>query len=215
MDKEYQADPTSLISDDAQIGRGTRIWQFCNIMGGSVIGENCNIGQNVFIESGVHLGNNVKVKNNVALYQGVICEDDVFLGPNCVFTNVINPRSFIERKHEFKKTIVQEGATIGANATILCGNTIGRYAMVGAGTVVTHDVGEYHLVAGNPGRTIGYVCRCGVRLQEKEDLWHCPECGRQYRRTADGIDGAVLACIGNSNACCSKDVCRRGTTWSL
>lgn len=186
MNKGYQADPTSLVSDDAQIGEGTRIWQFCNIMGGSVIGKNCNIGQNVFIESGVRIGNNVKVKNNIALYQGVVCEDDVFLGPNCVFTNVINPRSFIERKHEFKETVVQKGATIGANATIVCGNTIGRYAMVGAGTVVTHDVGEHHLIVGNPGKTVGYVCMCGVKLQDKADLWRCPECGRQYRVTPDG-----------------------------
>ena len=185
MNKGYQADPTSLVSDDAQIGEGTRIWQFCNIMGSSVIGENCNIGQNVFIENGVRIGNNVKVKNNVALYQGVECEDDVFLGPNCVFTNVINPRSFIERKHEFRETIIRKGASIGANATIVCGNTIGRYAMVGAGTVVTHDVGEHHLVVGNPGRTVGYVCMCGVKLQEEAGLWRCSECGRQYRMTAD------------------------------
>lgn len=187
MSKEYHADATSLISDDAQIGRGTRIWQFCNIMGGSVIGENCNIGQNVFVEGGVRIGSNVKVKNNVALYQGVICEDDVFLGPNCVFTNVINPRSFVERKHEFRETIIRKGATIGANATIVCGNTIGQYAMVGAGTVVTHDVGAYHLVAGNPGRHVGYVCMCGCKLQEEAGAWSCQECGRKYRVTADGV----------------------------
>lgn len=189
MKKEYQADATSLISEDAQIGRGTRIWQFCNIMGGSVIGENCNIGQNVFVESGVHIGNHVKVKNNVALYQGIVCEDDVFLGPSCVFTNVINPRSFIERKQEFKKTIVRKGATVGANATILCGNTIGQYAMIGAGAVVTHDVEDYQLIVGNPGRMAGYVCMCGCRLRETEDAgsWQCPECGRQYRMTADDV----------------------------
>lgn len=189
MNKDYQADATSLISSKAQIGRGTRIWQFCNIMGGSVIGEDCNIGQNVFIESGVRIGDHVKVKNNVALYQGVVCEDDVFLGPNCVFTNVINPRSFIERKHEFKKTIVRKGATVGANATIVCGNTIGRYAMIGAGAVVTHDVGDHQLVVGNPGRMAGYVCMCGCRLQEAEAAgsWSCPECGRRYSITADGV----------------------------
>ena len=189
MDKDYQADRTSLISGEAQIGRGTRIWQFCNIMGGSVIGEDCNIGQNVFVESGVRIGSRVKVKNNVALYQGVVCEDDVFLGPNCVFTNVINPRSFIERKHEFRETVVKRGTTIGANATIVCGNTIGRYAMVGAGTVVTHDVGDYQLVTGNPGRMAGYVCMCGCRLREAEEaeMRDCPECGRRYRVTADGF----------------------------
>lgn len=189
MNKDFQADATSLISSEAQIGRGTRIWQFCNIMGGSVIGEDCNIGQNVFVESGVQIGSRVKVKNNVALYQGVVCEDDVFLGPNCVFTNVINPRSFIERKHEFKKTIVRKGATVGANATIVCGNTIGRYALIGAGAVVTHDVGDHQLVVGNPARMAGYVCMCGCRLQEPEaaGVWSCPECGRRYSIMSDGV----------------------------
>ncbi|MCM1266531.1 MAG: N-acetyltransferase [Bacteroidales bacterium] len=187
MEKGYQADPTSLIGGEAQIGEGTRIWQFCNIMDGSVIGENCNIGQNVFVESGVRIGNRVKIKNNVALYRGVVCEDDVFLGPNCVFTNVINPRSFIERKQEFRETVVQKGATIGANATIVCGHTIGRYAMVGAGTVVTHDVGDYRLVVGNPGKTVGYVCTCGVKLLETDAVWNCPACGRKYCETADGF----------------------------
>lgn len=189
MGKDYQADATSLVSADAQIGKGTRIWQFCNIMGGSVIGENCNIGQNVFVEKGVRLGNHVKVKNNVALYQGVVCEDDVFLGPNCVFTNVINPRSFIERKHEFQETVVRKGATVGANATILCGNTIGRYAMIGAGAVVTRDVGDYQLVIGNPARAAGYVCKCGCKLQETEEKgeWRCPACGGRYQMTADGV----------------------------
>lgn len=188
MEKDYWADATSLVSSKARIGRGTRIWQFCNIMGDCVIGKDCNIGQNVFVESGVKLGDHVKVKNNVALYQGVVCEDDVFLGPNCVFTNVINPRSFIERKHEFKETVVRKGATIGANATILCGNTIGRYAMVGAGTVVTHDVGDHQLVVGNPGRVTGYVCLCGNKLRETEDggSWQCPECSRKYGLKADG-----------------------------
>ncbi len=186
MNEAYRADPTSIIDSDAQIGRGTRIWQFCNIMADVIIGDNCNIGQNVFIESGVQIGSHVKIKNNVALYRGVICEDDVFLGPNCVFTNVINPRSFIERKHEFKKTIIKKGATIGANATILCGNVIGRYAMVGAGTVVTHNVGAYQLVIGNPGRVAGYVCSCGNKLQEESGLLHCLECGKKYRQNING-----------------------------
>lgn len=196
MDREYRADATSLISEDAQIGRGTRIWQFCNIMGGSVIGEECNIGQNVFVEGGVCIGNRVKVKNNVALYQGVVCEDDVFLGPNCVFTNVINPRSFIERKHEFRETVVKKGATIGANATIVCGNTIGRYAMVGAGTVVTHDVGDYQLVTGNPGRHAGYVCMCGCKLHEESGTWRCTECGRRYGIMADGVMAETAEAVG-------------------
>lgn len=186
MNKEYQADPTSLVAEDAQIGRGTKIWQFCNIMPDVVIGEQCNIGQNVFIESGVRIGSHVKIKNNVALYQGVICEDDVFLGPNCVFTNVVNPRSFIEKKHEFRQTIVRKGATIGANATIVCGHTVGRYAMVGAGAVVTHDVGDYQLVVGNPGRVTGYVCVCGEKLQKEAGFWHCGSCGRTYGMDDNG-----------------------------
>lgn len=186
MSKDYQADITSLVDDGAQIGEGTRIWQFCNIMNDVIIGMHCNIGQNVFIENGVRIGNNVKIKNNVALYQGVICEDDVFLGPNCVFTNVINPRSFIEKKHEFKQTVVKKGATIGANATILCGNTIGSYAMIGAGAVVTHNVDAHQLVVGNPARVVGYVCRCGEKLQEDSDGWRCLHCGKLYKVEQNG-----------------------------
>lgn len=181
MNKDYHADPTSLIADGARIGCGTRIWQFCNIMDDVVIGEDCNIGQNVFIESGVRVGSHVKIKNNVALYRGVVCEDDVFLGPGCVFTNVINPRSFIERKHEFRETLIRKGATVGANATIICGHTIGRYAMIGAGSVVTHDVGDYRLVTGNPARAAGYVCMCGDKLREEADVWRCAGCGKTYR----------------------------------
>lgn len=180
MSKEYQVDRTSIVDDNARIGKGTRIWQFCNVMSDAVIGEGCNIGQNVFIESGVRIGKRVKIKNNVALYKGVICEDDVFLGPNCVFTNVINPRSFIERKCEFKETIVKKGATIGANATIVCGNVIGKYAMIGAGTVITHNVKAHQLVVGNPGRVIGYVCMCGSKLRENSEVWYCAECGKKY-----------------------------------
>lgn len=186
MNREYQVDQTSIVDDNAQIGKGTRIWQFCNVMSDVIIGEGCNIGQNVFIESGVRIGKRVKIKNNVALYRGVICEDDVFLGPNCVFTNVINPRSFIERKHEFKETIVEKGATVGANATIVCGNRIGRYAMVGAGAVVTHNVGAHQLVVGNPGRVTGYVCMCGCRLRKGSDTWRCTECGRGYAPDDNG-----------------------------
>lgn len=187
MSKDYRADTTSLIDDGARIGKGTRIWQFCNIMDDVVIGEHCNIGQNVFVESGVRIGNHVKIKNNVALYQGVVCEDDVFLGPNCVFTNVINPRSFIEKKHEFKKTIVKKGATVGANATILCGNTIGCYAMIGAGAVVTHNVDAYQLVVGNPARIAGYVCKCGEKLTQTDEKYICNVCGRQYSLKNDDM----------------------------
>ena len=177
---DYYVHETSLIGDGVNIGDHTRVWQFCNIMSGVTIGRNCNIGQNVFIETGVKLGDCVKVKNNISLYQGVECEDGVFLGPNCVFTNVINPRSFIEKKDQLRRTIVKKGATIGANATIVCGNSIGRYAMVGAGSVVTKNVEDYELVVGNPARKMGYVCKCGERLVEAREEYICNSCGRQY-----------------------------------
>lgn len=171
---------TSLVDKNAKVGANTRIWQFCNIMNNVVIGNNCNIGQNVFIENGVIIGNNVKIKNNISIYTGVICEDDVFLGPSCVFTNVLNPRSFIERKSEFKQIIVKKGASIGANATIICGNTIGRYAMIGAGTVVTKDVPDYALVMGNPGKVVGYVCKCGEKLIITKTKIYCDKCETKY-----------------------------------
>ncbi|MDR0613060.1 MAG: acetyltransferase [Dysgonamonadaceae bacterium] len=157
----WQAHPTAIIDDGAEIGKGTKIWHFSHIMSGAVIGENCNIGQNVVISPKVSLGNNVKVQNNVSVYTGVTCEDDVFLGPCCVFTNILNPRSFISRKNEFKSTLVKRGASIGANATILCGLTIGEYAMIGAGAVVTKDVPPFALVVGNPGRQVGSVDKEG------------------------------------------------------
>ncbi len=168
---------SATVSPKAQIGEGTSIWQNCIIQDDVVIGENCNIGANVFIENGVRIGNGVKIKNNIAIYSGVVIENNVFLGPNCVFTNVINPRAFISRKHEFKKTVVKEGATIGANATIICGHNIGRFAMVGAGCVLAHDVLDYNLVIGNPDRLLGYVCECGCRLNDK---LFCSECGKKY-----------------------------------
>jgi len=170
---------TSLVDKNAKIGESTRIWQFCNIMSEVVIGHNCNIGQNVFVEKGVIIGNNVKIKNNVSLYTGIVCEDDVFLGPSCVFTNVINPRSFIERKNEFKKTIIKKGASIGANSTILCGLVIGKYSMIGAGAVVTKDVPDYALVIGNPGKIVGYVCECGVKLK-RNNITTCVACGKRF-----------------------------------
>lgn len=173
------------VSSKASIGKGTFIWQNCIIQEGAVIGENCSLGANVFIEKGVRIGNGVKVKNNIAIYTGVTCEDNVFLGPNCVFTNVINPRSFINRKSEFQSTVVQKGATIGANATILCGNNIGKYAMVGAGTVVTKDVEDYELVVGNPAKRIGYVCQCGCRLDTNDRIVYvCGDCRKTYRLNA-------------------------------
>ncbi len=196
MNEGYYVHETSLVDNHASIGRNTRIWQFCNIMRDVVIGDDCNIGQNVFIETGVRIGNRVKIKNNISIYQGVECEDGVFLGPNCVFTNVINPRSFIEKKNQIKKTIVRRGATIGANATIVCGNSIGRYAMIGAGSVVTKDVNDFELVVGNPAQKIGYVCICGERLEQCGKELDCKACGRkyewqhdklQYRGNEDGI----------------------------
>ena len=173
------------VSPEAQIGEGTSIWQNCIIQDDVVIGENCNIGANVFIEKGVRIGNGVKIKNNIAIYSGVVIEDDVFLGPNCVFTNVINPRAFISRKHEFRKTIVGKGATIGANATIICGHNIGEYAMVGAGAVVAHNVDAYNLVVGNPDKLFGYVCQCGCRLN---DQLICTECGKEYQNIIGQIE---------------------------
>jgi len=157
----YQAHPTAVIDEGAVIGNGTKIWHFSHIMSGATLGENCTIGQNVLIAPQVVLGNNVKVQNNVSVYTGVVCEDDVFLGPSCVFTNVINPRSFISRMEEFRSTLVKKGATIGANATIICGVTIGEYAMIGAGAVVTKDVPDYALIVGNPGKQIGWVDKEG------------------------------------------------------
>lgn len=177
----YWKHQTAIVADNAVIGENTRIWQFCNILEDARIGSNCNLGQNVFVENGVIVGNNVKIKNNVALYTGIECEDDVFLGPSCVFTNVINPRSFIERKSEFKKTIIKKGATVGANATIICGHTIGRYALIGAGSVITTDVEDYALMVGNPARQIGYVCECGGKLVETKDgEFVCRDCRKTY-----------------------------------
>ena len=176
-EKEYFCHPTAMVDEGAEIGEGTRIWHWCHIMKGSKVGKNCNIGENAFIESGVKLGNNVKVKNNVALYTGFQCEDNVFIGPNAVFTNVANPRSFIERKSEFKETLIHEGATIGANATIVCGHDIGRYAFVGAGSVVTKEVPDFTMVVGNPAKKYAYVCKCGCKLNTN---LVCTGCESQY-----------------------------------
>ncbi|MBC7074990.1 MAG: N-acetyltransferase [Syntrophomonadaceae bacterium] len=178
---DFYVHESSYIDQPCEIGAGTKIWHFCHLMKNVKLGKNCNIGQNVFIGSGVTLGNNVKVQNNVSIYSGVICEDDVFLGPSMVFTNVINPRSFIERKDEFKTTLVKKGATIGANATVICGNIIGQYALIGAGAVVTKDIPDYALVLSNPGRVCGWVCQCGQTLKfndGRETI--CQICGIQY-----------------------------------
>ena len=181
MKENYFAHPTAVLDDGCVIGSGVKIWHFSHIMPGSVIGDNCNIGQNVFVSSGVTLGKNVKVQNNVSLYEGVICEDDVFLGPSMVFTNVVNPRSAIVRKHEYKKTLVKKGASIGANATIVCGNNIGEYSFIGAGAVVTKEVPPYALVIGNPARQTGWVSEYGIQLKfDADGNAICRESGEKY-----------------------------------
>ena len=182
MEKIYFAHETAVIDSGCKIGKGTKIWHFSHIMTGSEIGENCNIGQNVVISPGVRLGKNVKVQNNVSVYTGVICEDDVFLGPSMVFTNILNPRSAIIRKDKYVTTIVEKGATIGANATIICGNRIGRYAFIGAGAVVTKEVLPYSLVVGNPARHIGWMSEFGHRLRFNDNgIAVCPESGEKYK----------------------------------
>lgn len=172
---------SSYVDEGCEIGSGTKIWHFSHIMAGSKIGEKCNIGQNVVVSPGVVLGNNVKVQNNVSIYTGVICEDDVFLGPSMVFTNVINPRSAIVRRNEYKETVIRKGASIGANTTIVCGNNIGEYAMVGAGAVVTKSVSNFALVVGNPARQIGWISEYGHRLKfDQNGLAICEESGQRY-----------------------------------
>lgn len=182
MEKEYFAHDTAVIDEGCMIGKGTRIWHFSHIMTGCEIGENCNLGQNVVVSPGVKLGRNVKVQNNVSIYTGVICEDDVFLGPSVVFTNIINPRSAVVRRGKYVETVVEKGATIGANATIVCGNRIGRYAFIGAGAVVTKDVKPYALVVGNPARQTGWMSEYGHKLDFDEGGFAvCPESGEKYR----------------------------------
>jgi UDP-2-acetamido-3-amino-2,3-dideoxy-glucuronate N-acetyltransferase len=176
--------PTAIVDDGALIGDGTRVWHWVHICGGARIGEGCSLGQNVFVGNKVVIGNNVKVQNNVSIYDDVILEDDVFCGPSMVFTNVINPRSHISRKDEYRPTHVRRGATIGANATIVCGHTIGEYAFIGAGAVVTRDVPAYALVTGVPARRIGWVCKCGGRLEGGPRDVTCSECGARYWRDA-------------------------------
>lgn len=184
----YFAHPTAVIDKGCTIGEGTKIWHFSHVMTDSVIGERCNLGQNVVVSPGVILGNNVKVQNNVSIYTGVICEDDVFLGPSCVFTNIINPRSAVIRRDQYVKTTVQRGASIGANATIVCGGTLGRYCLIGAGAVVTKDIPDYALVVGNPSRQIGWVSAYGHRLEfNDQGLAECPESGEKYQL----VDGHV------------------------
>jgi UDP-2-acetamido-3-amino-2,3-dideoxy-glucuronate N-acetyltransferase len=178
---EYFVHESSYIDDGAKIGAGTKIWHFSHVMPGAVIGERCNLGQNVVVMPGTRLGNNVKVQNNVSIYEGVVLEDDVFCGPSCVFTNVVNPRSHVSRKSEYQRTLVRRGASIGANATILCGITLGEYCFIGAGAVVRSDVPAFALMVGVPARRVGWMCRCGVRLQIRDGRATCGACKTSYQ----------------------------------
>ncbi len=187
---DYFVHQSSYVDEGCRIGEGTKIWHFCHVMSGATIGRGCTIGQNVVISPGVIIGDHVKIQNNVSVYTGVTLEDDVFCGPSMVFTNVVNPRSHVSRKHEYRKTLVKKGATLGANCTIVCGHAIGRYAFVGAGAVITGDVPDHAQVVGNPARITGWMCACGVKLsagsQPPQD-GTCESCGASYRLSPDGV----------------------------
>jgi UDP-2-acetamido-3-amino-2,3-dideoxy-glucuronate N-acetyltransferase len=183
---EYFAHESSYVDDGATIGAGTKIWHFCHILPGAVIGAGCNLGQNVVVMGGTRLGNNVKVQNNVSVYDNVTLEDDVFCGPSCVFTNVVNPRSHVSRKAEYQATLVRRGATIGANATVVCGATLGEYCFIGAGAVVRGEVPAFALMVGVPARRVGWMCQCGVRLSLVDGQAACAACGARYRES-DGL----------------------------
>jgi UDP-2-acetamido-3-amino-2,3-dideoxy-glucuronate N-acetyltransferase len=188
MENKYFAHETAVIDSGCTIGNGTKIWHFSHIMSNCIIGENCNIGQNVVISPEVFLGKNVKIQNNVSLYTGVICEDDVFLGPSSVFTNVVNPRSAVNRKNQYSKTVIKKGASVGANATIVCGHDIGRFAFIGAGAVVTKPVPDYALVVGNPARQIGWMSEFGHRLEFDENgIAVCPESREKYQLSENKV----------------------------
>ncbi|MBU0763358.1 MAG: N-acetyltransferase [Bacteroidetes bacterium] len=193
MEKEYFAHETAVIDEGSEIGSGTKIWHFTHIMPQCRIGMNCNLGQNVVVSPHVILGNNVKIQNNVSIYTGVICEDDVFLGPSMVFTNITNPRSAVIRRDKYVKTLVKKGASIGANATVICGNTIGEFAFIGAGAVVTKDVPSYALVIGNPARKVGWMSEYGHRLRfNKEGIAVCPESKEKYCLENDNVRKLIL-----------------------
>lgn len=187
MDAEYWAHPTAVVDQPASIGAGTKIWHFSHVMAGARIGADCSLGQNSFVGSRAVIGDRCKIQNNVSVYDAVELEADVFVGPSAVFTNVVIPRAFIVRKHEYAATRVGRGASIGANATIVCGRTIGPYALVGAGAVVTSDVPAYGLVLGVPGRLAGWACQCGRTLAQTQGRWQCPDCGRHYRQEGEGL----------------------------
>ena len=188
---DYFVHESSYADEGAEIGAGTKIWHFCHVMPRARIGRNCNIGQNVFIASDVVIGDNVKIQNNVSVYMGVIIEDDAFLGPSMVFTNVVNPRSHVPRRNEYQTTLVKQGTSIGANATVVCGVTLGRYAFVGAGAVITRDVPDYALVYGNPARVQGWMCQCGIKLHFEldgnEERATCESCGTRYVKQGEAV----------------------------
>ena len=186
MSRDVFVHESSYVDDGAVIGNGTKIWHYCHVMPGAVIGERCSFGQNVVVMNGVRVGNNVKVQNNVSIYEGVELEDDEFCGPSMVFTNVLNPRSHVSRKHEYRRTLVRRGTSIGANATIVCGVTLGEYSFIGAGAVVAKDVPAYALMLGVPARRVGWMCQCGERLPDS-GTGTCPACGSSYERVGDGI----------------------------
>jgi UDP-2-acetamido-3-amino-2,3-dideoxy-glucuronate N-acetyltransferase len=186
-DTPYFVHESSYVDDGAVIGAGTKIWHFSHVQSGARIGSACVLGQNVSVGSGALVGNNVKVQNNVSIYDGVTLEDDVFCGPSMVFTNVVTPRAHVSRKHAFQATLVRRGATLGANCTVVCGVTIGRYAFVGAGAVLTRDVPDHALVRGSPARQEGWVCRCGAKLEADEDRATCKECGDRYTLANDRL----------------------------
>jgi len=181
---DYFVHESSYVDEGARVGKGTKIWHFCHVMPGAVIGERCNLGQNVVVMPGTRLGNNVKVQNNVSIYEGVVLEDDVFCGPSCVFTNVRNPRSHVSRKHAYQTTLVKRGSSIGANATLVSGITLGEYAFIGAGAVVTSDVPPYGLMVGVPARRVGWMCQCGERLPASGARAECAQCGARYEESA-------------------------------
>lgn len=182
---KYFRHESSYVDENVSVGSGTKIWHFCHVMAGAQVGSNCSIGQNVNIGGKAIIGNGVKLQNNISVYDDVVIEDDVFCGPSMVFTNVINPRAFVERKHEYKLTFVKRGASVGANATIVCGTTLGEYCFIGAGSVVTKDVPPYAMAFGNPARIRGWVCKCGVKLDEN---LICPECNKRYRKAEKGLE---------------------------